>query len=202
MILKKNINKRMNPLKKLLYILSWLPVGALNLVLLLVGIPIVAYFARWPMRRWPSWTWLWQNDGDAKDVSLGAAGGDHDIPRWYLKKYGPNGEGWSAYKLRFVYMALRNPVNNHRFIFDDVLFWKTAGDESAFDTEGSDLVRQGLTSVSGWRYAGLIAGYRRIWLTGPDTYSEFYIGWKVGSQVPGLGFTLQIRLKREFINAV
>jgi hypothetical protein len=185
-------------IKKLLYILSWLPVGALNVVMLLIGIPVVAYFARWPMRRWPSWTWIWQNDGDAKDVSLGAAGGDHDIPRWYLKKHGPAGDGWSAYKLRFCYMALRNPVNNHRYIFEDVDTWRTWGAPMAFDTEASHLDKLGLKNASGWRYSGLIAGYKFIWISGPGKYSEFYIGWKVGSRVPGLGFTFQLRLKRDF----
>jgi len=107
---------------------------------------------------------------------------------------------YSPYVRRFAYMALRNPVNNHRFIFDDVIFWKTTGDPAAFDTEGYHLAKQGIHSASGWRCSGWIAGYRYIWLNkGPNKYSEFYIGWKVGSKVPGLGFTFQLRLNRDFI---
>lgn len=211
----------MNKFRAGLYILSWIPVGILNFALLLFGIPLVGYLSRKPMSRWPSWTWIWQNDGDATDESLGAAGGDHDIPRWYLKKY-YDGKPWLSLRLgenmggydpdtlfvfarysmrvrRFQYMALRNPVNNHRFIFDDVIFWKTAGDPAAFDTEGVDLVARGIRSASGWRWSGFFAGYRRIWLKGPGKYSEFYIGWKVGSRVPGLGFTLQTRFNRDSV---
>lgn len=202
-----------------MYILSWIPVGIINLAFLIVGWPIVGYFSRKPMSEWPRWTWIWQNDGDAKDIKLGAAGGDHDVPRWYLKKF-YDGKPWLSLRLgenmggfdpdtlfvfarysmrvrRFKYMALRNPVNNHRFIFDDVESFNTLGDPEAFDTESADLERRGLRSASGWRYAGFFAGYRRIWLTGRGKYSEFYIGWKVGSRVPGFGFTLQIRLNRD-----
>ena len=212
----------MNTFKKLLYILSWLPVGALNLALLLIGIPIVACLARKPMSRWPRWTWLWQNDGDAVDWDLGAMRPPHDVPRWFFEKFydgkpwirirlGENMGGYNPHALlvlkrhsqktrRFMYMALRNPVNNHRFIFDDVIFWKTSGDPEAFDTEGYHLARQGILVASGWRYTGWLAGYRYIWLNkGPNKYSEFYIGCKVGSKVPGLGFTFQLRLNRDFI---
>ena len=186
-----------NKFRAALYILSWIPVGAINLVLLLIGIPIVAWYARDSMDTWPRWTWLWQNDGDATDPKLGASIG-HDVPRWYYKKYGPEGEGWSQYRLRFMYMAIRNPVNNHRFLFEDKSTWDTSGDPEAFDTEGIDLLNRGLAHTSGWRWSGPFAGYRRIWLKGVEQYSEFYIGWKLGSAVPGLGFTFQLRLKRNF----
>ena len=210
----------MNFLLKIAYIISWVPLYLLlTFPLLMVwpfvdltwwqaflpvgfiflGYPIIGYLARWQMTRWPRWTWLWQNDGDAVDWDLGAMRPPHDVPRWYYKKYGPPGEGWSAYRLRFTYMAMRNPVNNHRFLLKDVTDWKTAGDAAAFDTEGSDLVRKGIKSASGWRYTGLLAGYRRIWLNSPTKYSELYFGWKVGSGVAGLGFTLQVRLNREHI---
>lgn len=213
----------MNKFKAALYILSWVPLyllltfpllmvwpfigltwwqAFLPVGLIFLGIPIVGYLARKPMSKWPRWTWLWQNDGDAVVWELGAMRPPHDVPRWYYKKHGPDGDGWSAYKMRFSYMALRNPVNNHRFLFTDVKAWRTSGDPEAFDTEGSDLIRKGLAHASGWRYAGAFAGWRRIWLNGTDRYSEVYFGWKVGSAVPGLGFTFQLRLKRDFIHEV
>ena len=40
------------------------------------------------------------------------------------------------------------------------------------------------------------AGYRRVWLNKDGTYGEIWLGWKLGSPVPGLGFTTQIRLKQ------
>jgi len=187
----------MNKFRALLYILSWIPVGAINFLLLLVGIPIVAILSFWPMKSWPRLTWIWQNDGDATDPVLGASVG-HDVPVWYYKKYGPKGEGWSAYRLRFAYMAIRNPVNNHRFLFTEPESFKSSGDPDAFDMEGHLLEKRGIRSASGWRWSGFFAGYKRTWLKGPGKYSEFYIGWKIGSAVPGLGFTLQLRFNRDY----
>jgi len=191
---------KINKFRGALYIASWIPVGIVNIVLWILGVPIVAWYARDAMDTWPRWTWIWQNDGDASDPKLGASG--HDVPWWYYKKYGPEGEGWSPWRLRFAYMAIRNPVNNHRFLFEDVTSWRVSGDARAFDTEGSDLVRLGIHSAAGWRYTGWIAGFKRTWLNSSSKYSEFYIGWKVGSGVPGLGFTFQLRLKRDFISPV
>lgn len=189
----------MNIFRAGLYILSWIPVGAINFALLLIGIPLIAVLSFWPMRKWPRWTWIWQNDGDAVVWELGAMRPPHDVPRWYYEKYGPKGEGWSAYRLRFAYMAIRNPVNNHRFLFTEPESFNTSGDPAAFDTEGFDLEKRGIRSASGWRWSGFFAGYKRTWLKGPGKYSEFYIGWKVGSAVPGLGFTLQTRFNRDYI---
>jgi len=171
---------------KILHILSWIPIFAINIVLWIMGIFVVSWYARDPMDSWPKWTWIWQNDEDQGE------------PLWYVKKY-PDRSPWLR---RFLYMAFRNPVNNHRFIFEDKTTWYTDGDLDAFDTEGSDLVRRGIGMAAGWRWAGAFAGYRRIWLNSSIKYSEFYIGWKVGSSVPGLGFTFQLRLKRDFIRGL
>jgi len=173
----------MNIFRASLYILSWIPVGIINLALLLIGIPIVGYFARWPQERWPSWTWLWQNDEDQGD------------PNWYQLRF----PELSPYMRRFRYMAFRNPVNNHRFVFKEPRTFKTAGDPEAFNYDGKSLLAAGIRSSSGWRYSGLFAGYKRTWLKGPGKYSEIYFGWKVGSPVPGLGFTVQLRFNRPYI---
>jgi len=199
----------MNPFKALLYIISWLPLFVINFALLLVGIPLVALFAGLEQKDWPRWTWLWQNEEDA------------GAPGWYGKRF-PDGSPWLMLRLgenmggfdpdtligfrhnkwvrQWKYSAFRNPVNNHRFIFEDRVKFKTAGDPNAFNYDGKSLRAAGLRSSSGWRWAGFFAGYKRTWLNKtPGYYSEFYIGWKVGSATPGLGFTLQTRFNRPYI---
>ena len=176
---------KINKFRAIMYIASWLPLFAINIVLIIVGIPIVGWYARKPMKDWPRWTWLWQNDEDEGDLG------------WYVKRFSE----LSPWMRRFRYMAFRNPVNNHRFLFTEPESFNSSGDPLAFDMEGFDLVQRGIQSSSGWRWSGKFGGYKRTWLNGPDKYSEFYIGWKVGSAVPGLGFTFQLRLKRDFINS-
>lgn len=220
----------MNIFRAGLYILSWIPLFIINFVLLLIGIPIVGFYAYWPQSEWPSWTWLWQNDEDQGE------------PNWYELRF-PDGAPWlfipvfdlkwelrlgenmggfdpamvlttlrwrnskdrvlarySAYARRFQYMAFRNPVNNHRFIFKDRTVYKTSGDPEAFDHGGRSLEKAGIRLSAGWRWSGPFAGYKRTWLNKtPGKYSEFYTGWKLGSPVPGLGFTLQTRFNRPYI---
>jgi hypothetical protein len=62
--------------------------------------------------------------------------------------------------------------------------------------EAADLIAAGKKVARRWRWTGWKAGYRRVWLTGATTYSEFWVGWKLGSSVPGLGFTVQARFNR------
>ncbi len=97
--------------------LSWGPrLAALYLLiqpasgaLLLVGLPICAVLAycdlahydraggRW---HWPAWAWPWDNEED----------GTH--PHWYAVAH----PTWSVARLEFTWSALRNPVNNLRFV--------------------------------------------------------------------------------------
>ncbi len=174
----------MNIFRAILYVLSWIPVGIINLALLLIGIPLIAVLAIWPMSKWPRWTWIWQNEEDQGE------------PGWYAKRF-PELSPWFR---RWRYTAFRNPVNNHRYLFTEPESYKTSGDPEAFNMDGKDLERLGIRSSSGWRWSGFFAGYKRTWLNKtPGKYSEFYVCWKVGSPVPGLGFTLQNRFNRPYI---
>ena len=199
----------MNPFKAAAHIVSWLLIGALNFALILVGIPLVALFAGLDQKDWPRWTWLWQNEED------------QGAPGWYGKRF-PDGSPWMMLRLgenmggydpnmligfrhnkwarQWKYSAFRNPVNNHRFLIDEPVTWATSGDPKAFDYDGKSLERAGIRLSKGWRYKGAFAGYKRTWLNEtPGKYSEFYVGWKVGSATPGFGFTLQTRFNRPYI---
>jgi len=199
----------MNIFKKLLYILSWIPLGILNFALLLVGIPIVALFAGLDQTEWPRWTWLWQNEEDAGE------------PWWYIKRF-PDGSPWLRIRLgenmggfdpnylivfarhnkwvrQWKYSAFRNPVNNHRFLITEPTEYNSVGHPGAFEAEPQTLLLGKRRSCSGWRWSGFFAGYKRTWLKGPGKYSEIYFGWKVGSEVPGLGFTVQLRFNRDYV---
>ena len=86
--------------------------------------------------------------------------------------------------------------------------------------EAQELLDNNVNKAYLWRWNGPFASFRIVWLNGfvpeedvgeepfivpkhlinmatADSYNEFWIGWKVGSTVPGMGFTLQLRLKRE-----
>jgi len=176
----------MNRWRKALYILSWLPVIAVKLVLILLGLVAVPLMlaihdvdGKWPSRG--DWLWLWGND-------------EEGCPDWWLRMAETKG-GFIARVPRWWWFAVRNPVGNHRFLLRDREA-AYSGNWATRDMEAQDLIRAGITSAWRWAYNGVFAGYRKVWLSG-DTYSEFWIGWKVGSRVPGMGFALQWRLNRE-----
>lgn len=95
------------------YIALFVLIQLASLVLAIIGLPIIAYFAfihptlvlrRSPLTGKtivqfpPRWVWLWNNDED------GAAGGYE----WNKQ--------WSIGRRLFTWSALRNPVNNLRFV--------------------------------------------------------------------------------------
>lgn len=77
--------------------------------LVLMGLPICFVLAYFKIMRqgpagllfWPRWAWLWSNDED----------GVH--PGWYAAQF-PN---WGSWKVTFAWTAVRNPVNNLRFVW-------------------------------------------------------------------------------------
>jgi hypothetical protein len=187
----------MNILQKILYSLSWIPVILLKTFPLLMLKPFVEM--SWPIafapvglfflglylipiaiatrgedsRAWYKIFWLWGND-------------EEGYPDWaYAEGHSP----WWWY-------AVRNPINNHRFIFNDDKPFKNYGWlPEAMEAQG--LIEHKIKRAYRWRVRGIFAGYRLIWLVDNNTYSEIWIGWKVGSRVPGLGLTFQVRLRRE-----
>ncbi len=199
----------MNNFKKALYILSWIPVAAIKIVLALLGLVVVPIALQFDLdsRLWPKVFWLWGND-------------EHSVaPRWWM--HDGKHHNWFSRKFpNWWWFAIRNPVNNTRFIFEDREVnidtnWhvRIKTDEPykiVFKPmEPKYLLEAGQQFAYRWSWNGPFAGYRKVWLnefvpstdTFPtarvDSYSEIWFGWKVGSDVPGMGFTMQLRLKRE-----
>jgi len=195
----------MNPITKLFHIVQWV------VVFLLMFFPLVLVWLAnfvWPIA---DLTW-WQVILPVGVVPLGMVivpfallfganmmtfpiygNREEGYPEWfddYVQKY------W--YKKifpRWWWFCIRNAANNLRFLFDDSKPFKTVGWQEEV-MEAGTLISAGVKSASRWRYRGLMAGYRRIWLNKDgETYGELWVGWKVGSRVPGLGFTTQLRLK-------
>ena len=156
-------------IKKLAYILSWVPVFVVRYIILgLMGLVIVPIALRF--KKWPKVFWLWGND-------------EEGCPDWW------DGSCYEWY-------ATRNSVNNHRFLFKDRPA-TLSGNWGSGRMEAQDLLNKGVRSANRWATNGIFAGYRRVWLKKPGKYSEYWIGWKVGSGVPGMGFTAQLRLNRD-----
>lgn len=163
--------------------LGWLALAPVGLVFLgLVLVPVALAFDTWPKL-----LWLWGND-------------EEQPPLWFMKKGRPCPTWW--------WYAIRNPVNNLRFVFADLAPVMT-GNWVQDSMEARDLIKAGRIMAYRWAWRGPFAGYRRVWLKDaenwslsrdhpvPTHYSEIWFGWKVGSTVPGMGFTTQVRLNRE-----
>ena len=169
----------MNPIVKLLHIIQWVGVITLMIPFMLLGaflvVPLALLFKA-DMKK----LWLWGN-------------AEEGCPDWWLKMDKPAIKDVFP---RWWWFVIRNPLNNMRYMFDDSEKFDTYGWQQD-SMEAHDLIAADITSASRWRRRGKLASYRRVWLNDIDTYSEFWIGWKVGSTVPGLGFATQLRLKRE-----
>ena len=165
--------------KKILYVLSWIipllaKLGFAILGLVAVPIALKAYGSN--SGNWPKFFWIWANR-------------EHPVP-----------PGWhgDSFWTDFTWFAIRNPVNNSRFIFDEppadkLLAYGWPSDQM----EATDLIRLQATKAQRWVTYKWMAGYRRVWLGKEGKYSEIWFGWKLGSPVPGLGFTVQIRINRD-----
>lgn len=127
--------------------------------------------------------WLWGND-------------EEGVPEWWMMRAKRVG-GIRAKLPNWWWYAIRNPVNNFRFLFDDREAKRETNWNFDLPMEPQNLLDAGLSSAYMWSYSGIFASYRLVWLGEKGKYSEFWIGWKVGSPVPGMGFTTQLRLKRD-----
>jgi len=177
----------MNPLLKFLHILSWIPVAIIKITLALLGlfvIPIALLFDK-ESTNWPKLFWLWGNQ--------------ENVPTWWFN-YVLNAPFYKAVFYRWWWYAIRNPVNNAQFIFDDPGEVNVKTNWSiAKGMEAPQMIKADQRMAYMWRWSGPFASYRRVWLNGfqMDSYSEIWFGWKVGSTVPGMGFTMQVRLNRK-----
>lgn len=76
------------------YVLLFIAIQVIALILAVLGIPICATLAASGVIPWPRWAWLWNNQVD------GIYGPGNPHTRWQA----------------FLWTALRNPVNNLRFV--------------------------------------------------------------------------------------
>ncbi len=163
--------------KIFLAVLSWIPFLILKFVLALIGLfTVAAWCWEYPML-WPKWMWLWNNEEDMALL----------VPSWFK----PDKPRWLRV---WLYYAIRNPVNNLRYLFKDTnsfLQWGYSG-----VLESKDMVELGVGEASRWRQSGWKFSYRKLSILNSEKYREFFIGWKIGMGVPGCGFTLQFRKGR------
>jgi hypothetical protein len=135
------------------------------IVLGLIAVPIALAF-----KEWPKILWLWGND-------------EEGCPDWWLNMEKPKVKDIFP---RWWWYVIRNPINNFRFLFDEPENVKTYGEDELESKTGFQ-----------WRYrhSTFLDSFRCTW--GEPRKSEgkreFYIGWKLGSSVPGLGFAFSFR---------
>lgn len=195
----------MNKFVKALHIASWVllvPIHIIGILLGLVFVPIALKFDKWPKL-----LWLWGNDkpNDQPDDVPNVA------PTWWLDqvrakaypatKFSFSSEGFKYLYIKFLkkypsfyYFAIRNPFNNRRFIFKDP---DAAEVETNWNSEepmeSQPMQDVGQKVAYAWKFSGPFASYRKLELLDNTYYRETWVGWKVGSPVPGLAFTMQYR---------
>jgi hypothetical protein len=181
-------NSKLPIWQKALYILSWILFMPIHLLLMLIGLIVVplALLFKADMQNLP----LYGNREEA-------------CPLWWVRMAKKKG-GFIAKFYRFWWFAIRNPVNNFRYLFDDREAY-VSGNWHMEVMEAYEMMMASRIRTYRWAYNGAFAGYRCVWLEPPYVlgipmaemyYGEFWIGWKVGSKVPGMGFTLQYRRHR------
>lgn len=185
----------MNLLTKFLHMIQWFVVILITIPFILLGalvvIPLALLFKA-DMRTLP----IWGNREEGYPAWF-----DVYVQDYWYKKIFP----------RWWWFSFRNSLNNARFFFDDSKPYDVDGWQPA-SMEAHDLMIANIRSASRWSYRGITAGWRRVWLTtvkkdiklykwvlvsAGEYYNELWFGWKVGSSVPGMGFTTQVRLYRD-----
>ena len=171
--------------------LLWIPMAAVKVIAVLLGfimVPLALLTRHMTLdndtdreKHWPDIFWLWGND-------------EEGYPDWWKDK--AKKKWWTRYWPQFWWYTVQNPANNLRFVFKDRLV-TYSGDWPKAAMEAKAIVAAGKTSATRWARGGPFVGYRRIWIHSNDKYTEVWFGFKVGSIVPGLGFTTQFRPKRE-----
>lgn len=202
--------------KQYVGVLLWVPWILVQAVLILLGlviVPVALALWRWsqaagePVTWWPGLFFLWGNDS----IEWAAEG----VPDWWLKRAAAGTEGRVArWFPRWWWYAIRNPVANSRYIFSERDTYRFSGNWHQADMEPATLVQlsgaRAGDSRYRWAWSGFFVGFRWVKIetlrpvfeNSPageivGTYSEFWLGWKVGSEVPGMGFAMQWRRNRE-----
>lgn len=168
----------MSKLQKLLHICSWVFLLFAKLFLAVLGLFVVPVAIALD---WPKIFWLWYND-------------EEGCPNWWFIAAEHKG-GFIAKFPQWWWFAIRNPVNNSRFIFKQPENYKIETNAPNENIEPHKLLEYDMRSAYRWNYSGPFAGFRYVKLKGDRHYNEFWIGWKM-SKIPGMGFTSQLRLNR------
>lgn len=167
--------------------------GLIPLGLVMVPLALKLYGAN--SAAWKSILHIWGND-------------DLPPPAWWLKQTDRGDHGKFVKRFpNFWWFAVRNPVNNSHWWFSDRPA-NYSGSWASKQMEPADIVKTGARKATRWAYNGIFAGYKVVRITlwpvvdgrgvvHAGKYSEFWIGWKVGSDVPGMGFAMQWRRNRE-----
>lgn len=181
---------------KYLPCLMWIPLAIAKVLLALAGLVMVPIglmtrymsFGPIPEHHWPNNIfWLWGND-------------EEGVPDWWLGRAADGEYGkLASWFPRFWWLAIRNPVNNSRFLFKDTKDYGMVTNWGLVEPmEAPQMVNLNRRMAFAYRWSGWKSGYRRVWLGKKSgKYSEVWIGFKLGSSVPGLGFAMQLRLNRE-----
>jgi hypothetical protein len=91
------------------YVLLFILIQLVNIPLFIIGLPLCAVLAYGNFSRidartgnfhWPAWAWLWDNEEDGT------------CPHWYAV----TNPRWSFARAEFTWTALRNSVNNLRYV--------------------------------------------------------------------------------------
>lgn len=190
--------------------LLYLPAIAFNWALALIGLPLIAlllwtgqYHTRpsqvYAGRKVTAFKsplfWLWGNEED------GVLG-----PEWYAAahpKWGPKFRGW-------MWSAIRNPVNNDRFIAPIGVRIDPTRVRSVGNCKASPQDDEAAEGVMRFRWSYTVQGaYSGLWVRYPlnnGKYINFRIGWKLlpkdkegvpdyDYRKPGCGFGLQLQLR-------
>ena len=171
--------------RKGLYILSWIPVLAFELVGTTLGLFLVPIALRFD--KWPKLLWAWGNDEDDPRVDVRM--------QWYRDKAAS--QWWTRYWPNWWWYCIRNPFNNTRFLFDDTKPFKRYGSYTGIYLNGRSLREIGRYKGFRWNVRGWMASYEYVRVLDDTHVREFWIGWKVGATVPGLGFSTQLKWRTE-----
>jgi len=169
------------------HVLFFWPVAvAIHVVLFLLGgivfVPFCLLVYKNNSMYWPSFiNSIWGNDAQPNPTKI----------KWYMANVNRKG-GWRKKYPSYNWFAVRNKAANLRHYFQDPdyedLFIATSYDHEKFNVESA-----AKTHGSAWRFlaCGWKASFR--WVSHnngtANPPSEFYIGWKLNSSTPGLGFT-------------
>jgi len=159
----------------------------IKVILQFIGFIVCIPFCWKDSRDWPKFLSIWAH----RD------GGD---PEWWIvRDYHVRIHTWKykfkhEWSRRYWYSAWRNSVAGFKYLQKDTEKYKTYGTWFDTDMEYKDLKEANVTSAIRWRTYGWRDGIRWVKIYPEERkYREIWFGWKIGSPVPGLGFSSQIR---------